>query len=187
MNEINISNLLQRYLPKVTDIPNELLASMKVQNLPKGKVLIKEGRILSKIYYVIKGGARSYYLKDGIEICSWFGFEKDILGSLQSFAGKGSLETIELLEDSQLIEVDLNKVNALLNTNLAANIFVRKLIEEHALFLEERIYHLQFMTAMDRYVMLLDNEPELFQRVSLTYIASYLGIRRETLSRLRAK
>ena len=83
--------------------------------------------------------------------------------------------------------MDLNKVNALLNTSLAANIFVRKLIEEHALFLEERIYHLQFMTAMDRYVMLLDNEPELFQRVSLTYIASYLGIRRETLSRLRAK
>jgi CRP-like cAMP-binding protein len=43
------------------------------------------------------------------------------------------------------------------------------------------------LSSMDKYISLLDNEPEIFQRIPLTYIASYLGISRETLSRLRAK
>jgi CRP-like cAMP-binding protein len=64
---------------------------------------------------------------------------------------------------------------------------INDLILEHALFIEERLYQLQFMTSQKRYKALQKTVPEIFQKVSLTDIASYLGISRETLSRIRSK
>jgi len=58
---------------------------------------------------------------------------------------------------------------------------------EHALFLEEKLYQLQFMSSEERYNALVDVAPEVLQKVSLTDIASYLGVSRETLSRIRNK
>jgi hypothetical protein len=65
--------------------------------------------------------------------------------------------------------------------------FINAIIEEYALFLEDKVYFSQMMSSMDKYLVLLEQEPQLFQRIPLTYIASFLGISRETLSRLRAK
>jgi hypothetical protein len=65
--------------------------------------------------------------------------------------------------------------------------FINAIIEEYALFLEDKIYFSQMMSSMDKYLVLLEQDPQLFQRIPLTYIASFLGISRETLSRLRAK
>ena len=64
---------------------------------------------------------------------------------------------------------------------------INAIIEEYALFLEDKVYFSQMMSSMDKYLVLLEQEPQLFQRIPLTYIASFLGISRETLSRLRAK
>jgi hypothetical protein len=65
--------------------------------------------------------------------------------------------------------------------------FINAIIEEYALFLEDKVYFSQMMSSMDKYLVLLEQDPQLFQRIPLTYIASFLGISRETLSRLRAK
>jgi hypothetical protein len=65
--------------------------------------------------------------------------------------------------------------------------FISSIIEEYTIFLEDRIFYSQLMNSLERYEALLENEPKVFQRVPLTYIASYLGISRETLSRLRSK
>ena len=58
---------------------------------------------------------------------------------------------------------------------------------DHAIFLEERLYQLQFMDSDEKYKALILQNPEILQRVSLTDIASFLGVSRETLSRIRAK
>lgn len=65
--------------------------------------------------------------------------------------------------------------------------FVLAIIEEYALFLEEKAYYTQMTDAMDKYQVLLQNQPALLQRIPLTYLASFLGMSRETLSRIRAK
>lgn len=72
-------------------------------------------------------------------------------------------------------------------SNIQISNFINAVIEEYAQFLEEKIYFSQMMNSIDKYLILLDKEPQLFQRIPLTYIASFLGITRETLSRLRAK
>jgi CRP-like cAMP-binding protein len=74
-----------------------------------------------------------------------------------------------------------------MHSNIQIANFINGIIEDYALFLEDKIYYSQMMSSIDKYLILLDREPTLFQRVPLTYIASYLGISRETLSRLRSK
>ena len=72
-------------------------------------------------------------------------------------------------------------------SNIQIANFVNKIIEEYALFLEDKFYFSQMANSIEKYLTLLDKEPQLLQRIPLTYIASFLGITRETLSRLRAK
>jgi CRP-like cAMP-binding protein len=136
---------------------------------------------------VIKGAVRSYYLKDGVEVNTWFALENDMVGSLQNFKNCPSRTTIELVENSSLISINLKQIKPLMLRNVQIANFINAIIEEYALFLEDKVYFSQMMSSMDKYLVLLEQEPQLFQRIPLTYIASFLGISRETLSRLRAK
>lgn len=165
----------------------ELCRQLSILNLDKKHVLIKENQRHDFAYFVIKGAIRSYYLKDGVEINTWFAFENDMVGSLYNFKDKPSRETIELVENSTLISINLKEIKPLMHSNIQIANFINVIIEDYALFLEDKIYFSQMMSSIDKYLILLDKEPQLFQRIPLTYIASYLGISRETLSRLRAK
>jgi CRP-like cAMP-binding protein len=81
----------------------------------------------------------------------------------------------------------MNELKKLSSSNLELSNLVLALVEEYAAFLHYRLNALQFQSAQERYKELLKHESEMLQRVSLTHIASYLGVSRETLSRMRAK
>jgi CRP-like cAMP-binding protein len=182
--------MLHRYLPP--DLRQELDLDEFGQHFsrvryPKGKVLSRPGSPSGLVYFLQAGAARSYYLKDGLEVNTWFAFEGEMVGSLAHYAQQPAREWVSLLEPSELIAIDLDRIRRRQDHDRLAGIFVRRVLEEYALFLEERLYSLQFMSSAERYEQLLAHEPELLQRVSLTHIASYLGISRETLSRLRGR
>lgn len=183
-------NFIERYTTN-QDISQETITEifqhLAVLKFNKKHILIKENHRNDFAYFVIEGAIRSYYLKDGIEVNTWFALENEMVGSLRTFKNHPSRETIELVENSTLISINFKKLKPLMLINIQIANFINAIIEEYALFLEDKIYHSQMMSSMDKYIMLLDNEPEIFQRIPLTYIASYLGISRETLSRLRAK
>ena len=165
----------------------EICNHLSVLNLDKKHVLIKENQRHDFAYFVVKGAVRSYYRKDGIEVNTWFALENDMVGSLQNFRDNPSRETMELIENSTLVSINLKQVRPLMSSNIQIANFVNAIIEDYTLFLEDKIYFSQMMSSIDKYLILLDKEPQLFQRIPLTYIASFLGISRETLSRLRAK
>lgn len=160
---------------------------LSILNLDKKHILIKENQRHDYAYFVIKGAVRSYYLKDGIKVNTWFALENDMVGSLQNFHDKPSRETMELIENSTLISINLKQIKPLMFSNIQITNFINTIITDYALFLEDKVFFSQMMSSMDKYLILLDKEPQLFQRIPLTYIASFLGISRETLSRLRAK
>lgn len=135
----------------------------------------------------MKGAVRSYYLKDGVEVNTWFAFENEMVGSLHNYKNLPSRETFQLVENAELIAIKLRTLKPLVYTHIQVSNFITAIIEEYALFLEDRIYFSQLTNSMERYLHLLEYEPHIFKRIPLTYIASYLGISRETLSRLRAK
>ncbi|MGK0391059.1 MAG: CRP-like cAMP-binding protein [Maribacter sp.] len=153
----------------------------------KGTKLISEGKRHHYFYFIVRGSVKSYYLKDSKEVCSWFAFENEMVTTIKAFAGMPSNETIELLEDSELIQINTKKFNDIAKTDLSVSQLTIELITEHAIFLEDRLYLLQFMSSKERYESLIKIEPQVLQRVSLTDIASFLGVSRETLSRIRAQ
>lgn len=166
---------------------DELKKHLAIAEYSKNHLLLKENQRHDFAYFIIKGAARSYYLKDGTEVNTWFAFENDLIGSLNTYRDLPSRETVELLEDASLISINLRIVKPLIYTNLQISNFIGAVIEEYAQFLEDRIFYSQFMSSKERYELLLKHEPLALQRIPLTHIASYLGISRETLSRLRAK
>jgi CRP-like cAMP-binding protein len=87
----------------------------------------------------------------------------------------------------ELIKLNIEKIKELTQTDLSISNLLNDLWVEHTVFLEERLYQLQFMNSYERYTALIKDNPEIMQRVSLTDIASFLGVSRETLSRIRAK
>ena len=96
-----------------------------------------------------------------------------------------SNETIKLLEHSEFIRINTKKFNNLAETKISVSRLINDLIIEHAVFLEELLY-LQSMSGKERYETLIKGEPQVLQRVSLTDLASFLGMSRETLSRIRS-
>lgn len=187
--ELVVQEFLVNYLnPHQAKVSSALKACFAVLSLPKQQILWREGQYSHKAYYLVEGAARSFYLKaEGLEVCTWFAFEGELLGNLQTYLGQAATETVQLLEPAKVIEINLPQLKAVAEEDLTASSLIIKLLEEYAAFLEERLQHLQFESSKARYQALLEREPGIFQRISLTNIATYLGISRETLSRLRAK
>jgi CRP-like cAMP-binding protein len=165
----------------------EIRGTLSEVYFKSGDTPIKEGGYHDFGYFILRGGARSYYLKDGKEVITWFAFENDFVASLLNYKGKPGRETVEFLEDSHCVRIDLKKVASRSKTDLICSHFINAIIEEHILFLEERLRYIQYSEGLERYLYILEKEPILLRRISLTHLASYLGISRETLSRLRAK
>lgn len=183
-----INSFFDNYEPKLSKKMISILKSyMKVFRLSKKHVIIKENQTSGVAYLIVRGAARSFYLHNGIEVNTRFAFENEVVGSLRKYDNLPSRETFELLEDSILIAFDMAGIKPLMKKHVEISNFINLAILEYALYIEDKLYHTHLRSAEYRFTALLAQQPQVFQRVPLTYIASFLGITRETLSRLRAK
>ena len=188
MGNSELQETLKSYFPILEEESlNDIVKHSSYLKSTKGTQLISEGKRHHYIYFIVKGSVKSYYSKESKEVCVWFSLENEIIGTTSTIQGGASKETLELLEDSELIKLNIEKIKELAQTDLSISNLLNNLWEEHAIFLEERLYQLQFMNSHERFKALIKDTPEILQRVSLTDIASFLGVSRETLSRIRAK
>ncbi|MEC5146123.1 Crp/Fnr family transcriptional regulator [Chitinophaga sp. 212800010-3] len=154
----------------------------------KGELLLEQGKICRYSYNIISGLVRGYYLKNGREVTTAFCFADDTVLSLESATRQTpSPETFEVLEDSVIEVISIEGLQQLRERFPVIEKVWTLSMEAYAIWLEERIYSLQFSTAKERYQRLLERYPEIVQQARLTHIASYLGITLETLSRIRAQ
>ncbi|KEO75461.1 Crp/Fnr family transcriptional regulator [Anditalea andensis] len=160
---------------------------IKVIRPAKKQIIIRENQTNSFAYFIIQGAARSYYLQNGVEVNTWFAFENEVVGSLRNYNDLPSRETVELLEDSVLIAFNMVGIKPLMLAHLEVSSFVNPVIGDYAAYLEDRLYYTHLRSAHDRFTTIMSQRPEIFNRVSLTHIASFIGVSRETLSRLRAR
>ena len=168
------------------DTLDEFVEFCDYVKLPKGTELIQEGNRHHYIYFVIKGSVKSYYLNEGKESCTWFAFENEIVATIKTFSGLNSNETIKLVEDSEFIRINSKAFKKLAENKMSMSRLINELLSEHAVFLEALLY-LKSIPAKDRYQLLVKDQPHLLQRISLTDLASFIGVNRETLSRIRSK
>ena len=188
MSKSELQKILKSFFPNLEE--ESLDAFMKHASYlksTKGTKLISEGKRHRYFYLILKGGVKSYYSKESREVCMWFAFENETIGTITTYEGFPSKETVELLKDSELIKFNIEKIKELTRADLSISNLINNLIIEHTLCIEERLYQLQFMSSKKRYKALLETTPEILQKVSLTDISSYIGVSRETLSRIRSK
>lgn len=165
-----------------------LLSLMKKESLPKGHVLVPCGDICRNVYYIEKGLARTFYLKDGKEVTDRFRAENMFTCSMSGHVtNTPDGRQIELLEPSIIWSLPYSELEKLYDRYHEIERLGRYLITQEMVEMHRRLTELQFMTAQERYNTLLLNDPSLLQRVPLGLISSYLGITQETLSRIRAK
>ena len=183
----NLFNLFDNIYPLKDEIKSAIIANSEVIDVAKKTKLLSVDERSNTIYFIIKGAARIFYLdKEGKETNTWFLFENQLLISVYSFyTGNPSFEYIETLEDCKLIAVKREKLDELYLNFMEFNFSGRKLTEFYHMRNEIQANELRMLSAKERYQNLLERNPQLFQRVSLGHIASYLGISQETLSRIR--
>jgi hypothetical protein len=151
---------------------------------PRNFLLQKEGSVASKFWFLERGIARYIFHTDEKEFSGWFDLEGDFVGSIYSLLGFGpARETIQLIEDSVLIEIPIDSVKA--NQKVFED-FKLQVLEHYFLELELRVKFFQSMDGRQRYDYLMSTKPELIRRVPLKLLASFLGLTPESLSRIRA-
>lgn len=179
---------LKTYYHLSTEAQQALMNCFEEVVLSKNECLVREGNVCRHLYFVQHGAIRGYYTLDEKEITHWFGFENDFVTSFHSFiTRRPAVENIQLLEGGVLWRISGDVLSRLFNEYHELERLVRIVYEKYYIRLEERYVNAQFKTAAERYQSLIKENPHILERVPLGYIASYLGISQETLSRVRSR
>lgn len=153
----------------------------------KGDLLLREGKVCRGIYFIISGCCKAVFNKDGKDINMAFYFEGDFATNIQSLQADSSSEyQLIACEPLVVIRMDKKKLLAAYAASHEIETFGRKVLMTILAKEEATANGFRRFTARQRYDQLLAQQPEVLQRISLTQIASYLGVSRETLSRFRA-
>lgn len=159
----------------------------KYAEYPKGHLLLPEGKVSHFIYFVGRGLVRIFYHKDKKEITEWLTMDYKFFLSITSFFQRQpSRLIIQLLEPSEILAIHHDDLMRLCKEHHEVEHLFRMMLTTSLLLSQERVDSLQFETAQQRYKKLVASNPDIVQRVPLAYIASFLGITQETLSRIRA-
>ena len=184
MNEL--LDYLETMHPLSPGLRQQLVNILQLKVLNKKEYLLRAGQVSNKIYFIEKGIVRCYYTKYDKEISSWFMKEGDMIISVESFfTQKPSYESIQALEDCVLHSIRYDELQCLFREYPELNYIARLFTEKYYTLSEQRLYSMRMERAVERYNHLLVYHAELIQRVPSTFIASYLGITLETLSRIK--
>lgn len=184
---MNVADFLTSYVTFSHNELNDILSYFTKEQITKNSTLVEQGQVCKKMYFVDKGMGRSYYLKDdGKEITQWFFAQGVFMSSADSFFKQSpSYYYVEVLEDSILYSITFDDVDLLLKKYSKMETFIRLLAIDMLAKVVTKLNAIQFQTARERYDYMISEFPDISHRIPLGYIASYLGMTQETLSRIR--
>jgi len=155
--------------------------------LKRKEYFCREGSVSRQIAFLKKGILRSYFTIGEKENTSFFQLPGNIVVALRSFVmEKETQENIQALTDAELISISREDLYALYAGNWKWQQVGRVLIETYYILQERRMLIQQNLSAQERYMEFSASYPEVLQSAPLQYVASYLGVSPETLSRIRA-
>jgi CRP-like cAMP-binding protein len=165
------------------DVLEGILVPMKFQ---KGEIILREGEICENIYWVAKGLVRQFYYKNEKELTEYMATEDNIVMSIESlFKEQPSSQQIVALEPTILFALPKKELEHEAVRNVNIQMLYRKILEESLIISQVHADMLRFESAQERYAKLVKRSPQLVLRAPLVYIASYLQMTPETLSRVR--
>ena len=189
-NTANGHSPLTDYLKKVAPLSKEVIALIDKNTFPvsvdKSKFLLKPGSVADHLYFIVKGVIQGCIKEEGKMITTWINEENEMVGSIRTLGTKDPCrEYLQALENTQLIAIQFDFTEYLFDKYPETNVIARRLWEYNYRGAEERAYICRIKSAEKKYKRFLESKPGLINRISHKYIASYLGMTLETLSRVR--
>ena len=166
----------------------EMQERLVVRNYRKKQPFVAEGKVCREIGFICKGSFRYFKLIDGVEVSTFFSFEHNWVSAYTSFLRKTpSFVGVEAMEESEVLVLSYDDLQYLYDHYLAFERFGRLMAEYLVGCLDDRMLSLLLKTPEERYLKTLLENSLYFERVPQHYIASYLGIAPESLSRIRKR
>ncbi|MFV9550439.1 Crp/Fnr family transcriptional regulator [Algibacter sp. PT7-4] len=184
----NIRKFIDNISP-MNDSDWELFASkLKKVKLKKNTTILEVGKIENYLSFISKGIVRLYIPREASDLTFGFLFENEFVTAYDSFLTQSPSEyQIETLTETTLWKISNNDLQDVYKNTQNGNIIGRKMAEKMFLIKSKREISLLNKTAEERYLDLFLNRPKLLQQIPLKYIASYIGITPQALSRIRKR
>ena len=183
-----IARELARKYSTMTHDELDVLESVLVPiKFAKGEMILSEGEICENIYYIEHGLIRQFYFKNGKQITEHLGEDHTIFMCIESlFREEPTKLQVEALEPTLVYALPKQRLEQVALHNVNIQILYRKILEESLIISQIHADLVRFETAQDRYKRMCKLSPQVILRAPLVYIASYLQMTPETLSRVRA-
>lgn len=166
------------------DILESILVPMK---FARGEKVVESGDVSDAIYYVERGMVREFYFKNNKSVTEYLAADGTIVMSIESlFREEPSKLVIEALEPTLVYALPKKRLEEVALHNFNIQILYRKILEESLIISQRRADLLRFESAKDRYLKLCKLNPKVIMKAPLVYVASYLQMTPETLSRVRS-
>ena len=184
----NIFTHFEKFIKLSENLKNELSNRITPITFQKGKLVFDANNICTESYFINKGILRTYFLKDGKEISEYFSGTNEWVNSPKSFIQrKKDIYYIDAIENTEAYYIKVNDLVYLFDNFPEMERYSRLsmgMVFEH--FLERRT-SMRFTSAKEKYNHFCEIYSEIYPRIPLGMVASYLGITQETLSRIRAE
>lgn len=165
------------------DTLESILVPMKFS---KGEMILKEGEVCKAIYYIVRGLIRQFYFKNDKEVTEHLGVDGTIFMCIESlFKEEPTKLQIEALEPTIVYALPKARLEAEAMRNVNIQMLYRKILEESLIISQVHADLVRFESAQNRYKKMCDLNPQVILRAPLNYIANYLQMTPETLSRVR--
>lgn len=179
-------NFIKQYIT-LSEQAEQAITDLAIKDTyKKGVLLIEEGKTSKRLYFLEHGTARSYFFQNGKDVTHWIYPNNCLITSWSSYlTQQPSNDYMETTEDSILVSLTYDQWQNLYNTYPELERFGRLIIEEQIALIDDFYKGYYFLTAKEKYDLLVSVYPDITQRANLGHIASMLGITQETLSRIR--
>ena len=179
--------LARRYSTMAHDELGILESILVPMKFARGEKVVESGDVSDAIYYVERGMVREFYFKNNKSVTEYLAADGTIVMSIESlFREEPSKLVIEALEPTLVYALPKKRLEEVALHNVNIQILYRKILEESLIISQRRADLLRFESAKDRYLKLCKLNPKVIMKAPLVYVASYLQMTPETLSRVRS-